>query len=235
VLRAEAVRERVAVPLRLAAARLGAAVVFLAAPSVSSAFLRVRVPVPVEPLLAEAERPVPLAFSLAPEARWLVLRLAVLLVPAFVDVLFAPPSDEEEEGEPLPPSTFCAASATASAISEPKRLTLAAIELAALVALSAASAPASRILRRTDGLALIVLRSAIWVGVRTVRRRTTRACTGGGGPEGIFLAGEAAAAALIVRLRGLGPGHEMISPLDMLPTRRCRAATVPTRVGPHMC
>jgi hypothetical protein len=154
------VRERVAVPLRLAAARLGAAVVFLAAPSVSSAFLRVRVPVPVEPLLAEAERPVPLAFSLAPEARWLVLRLAVLLVPAFVDVLFAPPSDEEEEGEPLPPSTFCAASATASAISEPKRLTLAAIELAALVALSAASAPASRILRRTDGLALIAAAAA---------------------------------------------------------------------------
>jgi hypothetical protein len=117
----------------------------------------------------EAERPVPLAFSAAPEARWLALRRALLAAEDF------PPEPaplrllpEEEEDLPLlllpeelpPPSTFWAASATASAIRAPSLPTLAAMALAALPALSAASRPASRILRRTDGLALIAAAAA---------------------------------------------------------------------------
>lgn len=153
LLRVVVEREREAVPLRLAAARLGAS----AAPSAPSAFLRVRVAVPAL-LLVDAERPVPVAFSLAPAARWLALRLAVLAV---LDRLVEPlPLAELEDDDDEPPSTFCAASATASAISEPSLLTLDAMELAALLALSAASRPASRILRRTDGLALIAAAAA---------------------------------------------------------------------------
>ena len=60
----------------------------------------------------------------------------------------------------LPDMTRCAASATASAISEPRRVALDMTELAALVALSAASRPASRILRRAAGLALIAAAAA---------------------------------------------------------------------------
>lgn len=55
----------------------------------------------------------------------------------------------------LPESTRCAASATASAISEPRRVALDIALVAALDAASAASSPASRILRRAAGLALI--------------------------------------------------------------------------------
>jgi hypothetical protein len=60
----------------------------------------------------------------------------------------------------LPDRTRCAASATASAISEPSLDALETIVLAAACAVSAASSPASRILRRAAGLALIAAAAA---------------------------------------------------------------------------
>jgi hypothetical protein len=60
----------------------------------------------------------------------------------------------------LPDMTRCAASATASAISDPSFDALATIVLAAAWAESAASRPASRILRRAAGLALIAAAAA---------------------------------------------------------------------------
>jgi hypothetical protein len=60
----------------------------------------------------------------------------------------------------LPDITRCAASATASAISEPNLVALATMLLAALDAVSAASRPASRIARRALGLALIAAAAA---------------------------------------------------------------------------
>jgi hypothetical protein len=68
--------------------------------------------------------------------------------------LFAPLSPH------LPDITRCAASATASAISEPNLVALATMLLAALDAVSAASRPASRIARRALGLALIAAAAA---------------------------------------------------------------------------
>jgi hypothetical protein len=60
----------------------------------------------------------------------------------------------------LPDITRCAASATASAISDPSLVALAATLLAACCAVSAASSPASRIARRAFGLALIAAAAA---------------------------------------------------------------------------
>jgi hypothetical protein len=60
----------------------------------------------------------------------------------------------------LPDITFCAASATASAISEPSLAALAVIDLAAFSAVSAASIPASLIALRAFGLALIAAAAA---------------------------------------------------------------------------
>jgi hypothetical protein len=60
----------------------------------------------------------------------------------------------------LPDITRCAASATASAISAPSLVALAAMLLAARSALSAASRPASRIALRAFGLALIAAAAA---------------------------------------------------------------------------
>jgi hypothetical protein len=60
----------------------------------------------------------------------------------------------------LPDMKRCAASATASAISEPSLVALEATLLAACCAVSAASSPASRILRRAAGLALIAAAAA---------------------------------------------------------------------------
>ena len=60
----------------------------------------------------------------------------------------------------LPDITRCAASATASAISEPNLVALAIMLVAACDAVSAASSPASRIARRTLGLALIAAAAA---------------------------------------------------------------------------
>ena len=78
--------------------------------------------------------------------------------------------DEAEELEPelvldpsslhLPDITRCAASATASAISEPSLVALDIMLLAAWLAVSAASRPASRIARRAFGLALIAAAAA---------------------------------------------------------------------------
>ena len=88
------------------------------------------------------------------------------------DALRAPldrPELDRDEVEPLlePSSTFhlpvitrCAASATASAISEPSLAALEATLLAACCAVSAASSPASRIARRAFGLALIAAAAA---------------------------------------------------------------------------
>jgi hypothetical protein len=60
----------------------------------------------------------------------------------------------------LPDRTRCAASATASAIIEPSLVALDITLLAACEAVSAASRPASRILRRAAGLALIAAAAA---------------------------------------------------------------------------
>jgi hypothetical protein len=60
----------------------------------------------------------------------------------------------------LPDITRCAASATASAISDPSLVALDITLLAAWVAVSAASSPASRIARRAFGLALIAAAAA---------------------------------------------------------------------------
>lgn len=60
----------------------------------------------------------------------------------------------------LPDITRCAASATASAISEPSLVALAMTLLAAFSAVSAASRPASRIFLRAAGLALIAAAAA---------------------------------------------------------------------------
>ena len=60
----------------------------------------------------------------------------------------------------LPDITRCAASATASAINEPSLVALAIMLVAAWLAVSAASRPASRIARRAFGLALIAAAAA---------------------------------------------------------------------------
>jgi hypothetical protein len=60
----------------------------------------------------------------------------------------------------LPDITRFAASATASAISEPNLVALAIMLVAAWLAVSAASRPASRIARRAFGLALIAAAAA---------------------------------------------------------------------------
>jgi hypothetical protein len=60
----------------------------------------------------------------------------------------------------LPDITRWAASATASAMIDPNLVALAIMLLAACEAVSAASSPASRILRRADGLALIAAAAA---------------------------------------------------------------------------
>jgi hypothetical protein len=70
------------------------------------------------------------------------------------------PPPPEASTDHLPDMTRCAASATASAISEPSFVALAATLLAACCAVSAASRPASRILRRAAGLALIAAAAA---------------------------------------------------------------------------
>jgi hypothetical protein len=92
--------------------------------------------------------------------RALVLRFAA----AFAGLAAALPP-VEVEAEPstdhLPDMTRCAASATASAISAPSFVALAATLFAACCAVSAASSPASRILRRAAGLAAIAAAAAV--------------------------------------------------------------------------
>lgn len=104
------------------------------------------------------------------------LVLAFFAVPCFAverfaDDFFAPllrddPDDEPELVLALPSTdhfpviTRWAASATASAISDPSLVALAMTLLAAWLAVSAASSPASRIARRAFGLALIAAAAA---------------------------------------------------------------------------
>lgn len=94
-----------------------------------------------------------------------------LPVERFADGLRAEPARDEPDDEPelvvalpstvhLPLITRCAASATASAISEPSLVALATTLLAAWDAVSAASRPASRMARRAFGLALIAAAAA---------------------------------------------------------------------------
>jgi hypothetical protein len=123
----------------------------------------------VEPALADLAREV-LVFLAAGFARALLAagfrRVAVALrAPlALRDEDEDPPALLLEPDDPLsdhlPVITRCAASATASAISEPNLVALATMLLAALEAVSAASRPASRIARRALGLALIAAAAA---------------------------------------------------------------------------
>jgi hypothetical protein len=99
-----------------------------------------------------------------------LLLLAVLVLRA-VEPDRAPLDDERDDPEllvpelsspvQLPDITRCAASATASAISDPSLVALDIMLLAALLALSAASMPASRIARRALGLAAIAAAAAV--------------------------------------------------------------------------
>jgi hypothetical protein len=135
--------------------------------------------VPVEPLRAPLARLDPEPADLAPVEDDLVEPLDLRAPDDFAfeaddrdpEVLREPlPRDEEEEVEPpelalpstvhLPDITRCAASATASAISEPSLVALCITLLAAWVAVSAASSPASRIARRAFGLALMAAAAA---------------------------------------------------------------------------
>jgi hypothetical protein len=70
------------------------------------------------------------------------------------------PTTDSTSADHLPDMIRCAASATASAISDPSFVALEATLLAACCALSAASSPASRIARRALGLALIAAAAA---------------------------------------------------------------------------
>jgi hypothetical protein len=75
-------------------------------------------------------------------------------------LLLDPPLLDPPSSDHFPLITRCAASATASAISEPRRVALDITLLAAELAESAASIPASRIFLRADGLALIAAAAA---------------------------------------------------------------------------
>jgi hypothetical protein len=91
------------------------------------------------------------------------LRVPLLLPPLLrrVEEDFAvEPVLEPSSAVHLPDSTRCAASATASAMIEPSFVALDTTLLAACDAVSAASRPASRILRRAAGLALIAAAAA---------------------------------------------------------------------------
>jgi len=119
--------------------------------------------------------PAPDDFAREDDAFFAVLRFAVdalaveRLAPARALDFLAPLLRDEPERAlvlalpstvHLPDITRCAASATASAISEPSLVALAIMLVAACDALSAASRPASRIARRALGLALIAAAAA---------------------------------------------------------------------------
>jgi hypothetical protein len=104
----------------------------------------------------------PLVDFFAVEEREPVERPPVDFADDLPELLEARPEllDEPPSSVHLPLITRCAASATASAISEPRRVALDIAVLAAFDAASAASRPASRILRRAAGLALIAAAAA---------------------------------------------------------------------------
>jgi hypothetical protein len=98
-------------------------------------------------------------------ARLAVERLAVLRFAAGLRAELVDDAELARAAEPssevhLPDITRCAASATASAMIEPNLVALAIMLFAACEAVSAASRPASRILRRAAGLALIAAAAA---------------------------------------------------------------------------
>jgi hypothetical protein len=118
-------------------------------------------------------------FARVAVAFFVVLRLAVdffavdfFAVERLAEDLRAPPLRAEDDAPEvvlalevpsivhLPVITRCAASATASAMSEPSLVALAMTLVAAWLAVSAASSPASRIARRAFGLALIAAAAA---------------------------------------------------------------------------
>lgn len=70
-------------------------------------------------------------------------------------------ADDDASIDHLPLITRCAASATASAISDPSFVALAIIDFAAFSVVSAASIPASRIALRAVGLAAIAAAAAV--------------------------------------------------------------------------
>jgi hypothetical protein len=92
--------------------------------------------------------------------RFAVLRFAVDLRAPPEVARAAEPPPEPSLALHLPDITRCAASATASAIIDPSLVALDITFVAAWEAVSAASSPASRILRRADGLALIAAAAA---------------------------------------------------------------------------
>ena len=90
------------------------------------------------------------------------LRVEVLSPTAFLAlVVLLLPIALPASSTHLPDSTRCAASATASAISDPSLEALVIIVVAAWLALSAASRPASRIALRALGLAAIAAAAAV--------------------------------------------------------------------------
>jgi hypothetical protein len=110
-------------------------------------------------LLAGALRVVPVFFGAARLAAG--FRVDDLRPTAFLALAVALTVALSASSIHLPDITRWAASATASAISEPSRVALDIMLLAALLALSAASMPASRIARRALGLAAIAAAAAV--------------------------------------------------------------------------
>lgn len=119
----------------------------------------------------EVERDAPAFFARVPGAFFLVpvafFRVAVLRALLALRAPVERPAREVAPVLALAPSSVhlpdimrCAASATASAMIEPNLVALAIMLFAACDAVSAASRPASRILRRADGLALIAAAAA---------------------------------------------------------------------------
>ena len=104
-------------------------------------------------------------FRLVAVLRVPVERLDALLRPPLVARCAVPRDDPElalasPSNDHFPDITRCAASATASAMREPSLVALVTTLVAACDAESAASKPASRILRRAAGLALIAAAAA---------------------------------------------------------------------------
>ena len=158
-------REREAV-LRLAVLRLAVLRGFAAAVErFAAAVERFAVVFRAAGLLREAAAPldfarVVLAFVPLDFARDVVLPLAGLRVALRAVRTAAAAAAGTSSVAHLPDITRCAASATASAMIEPSLVALDAMLLAAWDAVSAASNPASRILRRAAGLALIAAAAA---------------------------------------------------------------------------
>jgi hypothetical protein len=114
------------------------------------------------PVLADLADAVRFAVErLAAGLRALVERFAAVLRAGVDALLVADEVEAEPSIDHLPDMIRCAASATASAISEPNLVALVATLLAACDAVSAASRPASRIFLRAAGLAAIAAAAAV--------------------------------------------------------------------------